>query len=114
MRDVGYALPLVPRGSRWAGDQRGEPPGRGACPTRSGGLRGWPDGSPEPSSAALTVLAAGQAACALLALLSDRGADSPSAYVLDALNPFVQVGLLDAPRTDCRCRTLVGRADGAG
>jgi molybdopterin-synthase adenylyltransferase len=70
-------------------------------------------GSPEPSSAALTVLAAGQAACALLGLLSDRGADAPSAYLVDALNPFLRVGPLDGPRADCRCRALAGRADQA-
>jgi ThiF family len=70
-------------------------------------------GRPEPSSAALTVLAAGQAACALLALLSDRGSDAPSAYLTDALNPFLRVAPLDEPRGGCRCRTLVWQGDDA-
>lgn len=70
-------------------------------------------GRPEPSSAALTVMAAGQGACALLALLSERGEDAPSAYLLDGLNPFLRIDQLEKPGHGCRCRELVGRGDQA-
>ncbi len=69
-------------------------------------------GRPEPSSAPLTVLAAGQIACALLTLLSDRGREAPSAYLMDALNPFLHV-LPEEVSAGCRCRTIAGLGDRA-
>ncbi|MCD6726126.1 MAG: ThiF family adenylyltransferase [Solirubrobacteraceae bacterium] len=70
-------------------------------------------GEPEPSVVALTVLGAGLAACALLALLSEEGDVAPSAYWIDGF--FGDSRELDpkSPVDGCLCRSRLGRGDQA-
>jgi hypothetical protein len=61
-------------------------------------------GEPVPSVAGLTVLGAGMAICALLALLSDDGDGIPSGYWFDGMFGDARETRPSEPRADCRCR----------
>ena len=64
---------------------------------------------PAPSVLALNALAASLAACALLALISARGAAVVPAAAIDGYNLMLIENALTQPRPDCRCRQLLGR-----
>lgn len=70
-------------------------------------------GGPVPSVIALTVLGAGMATCALLALLSEESDVIPNGYVLDGMFGDAFETKTNEARHDCRCRLNVGRGDGA-
>ncbi len=75
-----------------------------------GYLVGW-SGAPAPSVAALTVLASGLAAAALLGLLTSEGEACPSGYVVDGLfGDGIELGPSE-PVSTCRCRRRLGAAD---
>lgn len=61
-------------------------------------------GEPAPSVIALTVLGAGMATCALLALISDDGDVIPSGYWFDGMFGDAREAEPKEPRADCRCR----------
>lgn len=68
-------------------------------------------GRPAPSVVALTVLGAGLATCALLALLSDEGDVCPSGYIVDGLmGDSIEPGPVE-PSNSCRCRQRLGLGD---
>jgi len=75
-----------------------------------GYLPGW-SGAPAPSVIALTVLGAGLATCALLALLSDEGDVCPSGYIVDGFLGYAQETEPTEPVLGCRCRRNRGRGD---
>ena len=56
-----------------------------------------------PSVVALTVLGAGMATCALLALISDDGDVIPSGYWFDGMFGDAREAEPKEPRADCRC-----------
>jgi molybdopterin/thiamine biosynthesis adenylyltransferase len=67
-------------------------------------------GAPAPSVVALTVLGAGLATCALLALLSAEADVAPSGYWVDGfLGDSLDLGLQE-PLPGCRCRQRLGLA----
>lgn len=67
-------------------------------------------GAPAPSVVALTVLGAGLATCALLALLSAEGEVAPAGYLVDGfLGESLEAGPTK-PSAGCRCRQRSGRA----
>lgn len=68
-------------------------------------------GEPAPSVVALTVLGAGLATCALLALLSAEGEVCPSGYVVDGLMGDGFETQPTEPDSTCRCRGLIGAGD---
>jgi hypothetical protein len=68
-------------------------------------------GEPVPSVVALTVLGAGLAACALLALLADGGRVAPAGYVIDGFLGDARETEPKAPVPGCRCREALGRGD---
>lgn len=68
-------------------------------------------GEPAPSVVALTVLGAGLAACALLALLSTEGDVCPSGYVVDGLMGDGFETQPTEPDPMCRCRERIGAGD---
>jgi molybdopterin/thiamine biosynthesis adenylyltransferase len=68
-------------------------------------------GDPAPSVIALTVLGAGLATCALLALLSGEGDVCPSGYIIDGLMGDGLETRPTEPDPNCRCRTQLGRGD---
>jgi len=68
-------------------------------------------GAREPSVVALTVLGAGLATSALLALLTEEGEACPSAYVVDGLFGDWRELAPAVPRIGCRCRSRLGIAD---
>jgi hypothetical protein len=70
-------------------------------------------GEPVPSVAGLTVLGAGMAICALLALLSDDGDVIPSGYWFDGMFGDARETRPSEPRADCRCRRHLTLADAA-
>jgi molybdopterin/thiamine biosynthesis adenylyltransferase len=70
-------------------------------------------GEPVPSVAGLTVLGAGMAICALLALLSDDGDVIPSGYWFDGMFGDARETQPTEPREDCRCRRQLALADAA-
>lgn len=70
-------------------------------------------GEPVPSVAGLTVLGAGMAVCALLALLSDDGDVTPSGYWFDGMFGDARETQPTEPRGDCRCRQQLALADAA-
>jgi len=67
--------------------------------------------SPEPSVVALTVLGAGLATCALLALLSQEADVSPSGYWVDGFLGDSQETNPKQPIEGCRCRKQLGLGD---
>lgn len=70
-------------------------------------------GQPEPSVVPLTVLGAGLATCALLALVSPDGQDAPSGYLVDGFFGDARpVGPTD-PVDGCWCRTISWLGDDA-
>jgi molybdopterin/thiamine biosynthesis adenylyltransferase len=71
-------------------------------------------GEPIPSVVALTVLGAGLAACALLALLADGGRVAPIGYVIDGFLGDARETEPKAPVPGCRCREVLGRGDAVG
>jgi len=70
-------------------------------------------GAPAASVIALTVLGAGMATCALLALLSDEGDIIPNGYILDGMFGDTFDSKPTEPKPDCRCRANLGRGDTA-
>lgn len=68
-------------------------------------------GEPVPSVVALTVLGAGMATCALLALISDDGDVIPSGYWFDGMFGDARETEPKQPRADCRCRQQRGLGD---
>lgn len=68
-------------------------------------------GAPAPSVVALTVLGAGLATCALIALMSSEGEFCPSGYVVDGLMGDGFEIPPTEPQPGCRCRTQLGLAD---
>jgi molybdopterin/thiamine biosynthesis adenylyltransferase len=68
-------------------------------------------GDPAPSVVALTVLGAGLATCALLALLSPEGEVCPSGYLVDGLMGDGFETQPQDPDPVCRCRGLIGTGD---
>lgn len=68
-------------------------------------------GAPAPSVVALTVLGAGLATCALIALMSSEGEFCPSGYVVDGLMGDGFEVQPTEPKQDCRCRTQLGLGD---
>jgi hypothetical protein len=70
-------------------------------------------GAPAPSVMALTVLGAGMATCALLALLSDEADVIPSGYVLDGMFGDAHGTTPRDPKPGCRCRHQLGLGDGS-
>lgn len=66
---------------------------------------------PEPSVVALTVLGAGLATCALLALLSKEADVSPSGYWVDGFLGDSQETNPKHPIEGCRCRKQLGLGD---
>ncbi len=75
-----------------------------------GYLQGW-TGEPAASVVALTVLGAGLAACALLALLSEEGEASPSGYIVDGFLAYAMETRPVEPKPECRCRSNLGMGD---
>ena len=63
---------------------------------------------PAPSVVALTVLGAGLATCALLALLSGEASVVPSAYLVDGFMGDAFEAPLADPLPTCRCRQRLG------
>lgn len=81
-------------------------------PTNTASFELWPTvGEPAPSVVALTVLGAGLAACALLALLSTEGDVCPSGYVVDGLMGDGFETHPTDPDPTCRCRERIGAGD---
>jgi hypothetical protein len=73
-----------------------------------------PDGFGEPEpSVALTVLGAGLATCALLALLSEEGEVAPNCYWIDGFFGDSREQEPQTPVDHCRCRAQHGRGDQA-
>ena len=68
-------------------------------------------GEPAPSVIALTVLGAGLATCALLALLSGEGDVCPAGYIVDGLMGDGFETRPTEPNPSCRCRTRIGVGD---
>jgi molybdopterin-synthase adenylyltransferase len=68
-------------------------------------------GEPEPSVVALTVLGAGLATCALLALLSGEGDVCPSGYIIDGLMGDSIETQPAEPLSTCRCCHQRGLGD---
>jgi molybdopterin/thiamine biosynthesis adenylyltransferase len=68
-------------------------------------------GRPAPSVAALTVLGAGVASCALLALVSDDGDVSPSGFLVDGFVGYTMPTGPEEPMSECRCRERIGAGD---
>lgn len=68
-------------------------------------------GEPTPSVVALTVLGAGLATCALLALLSEEGEVAPSGYWVDGFFGDARETEPVQPVAGCRCRRLLGQGD---
>jgi len=68
-------------------------------------------GEPAPSVVALTVLGAGLAACALLALLSGEGDVCPAGYIIDGLMGDSIETQPTEPVPTCRCRQRIGTGD---
>jgi hypothetical protein len=66
---------------------------------------------PEPTVVALTVLGAGLATCALLALLSQEADVSPSGYWVDGFLGDSQETNPKHPTEGCRCRKQLGLGD---
>lgn len=67
-------------------------------------------GDPVPSVVALTVLGAGMATSALLALLSEDGDVIPSGYWFDGMFGDARETDPREPLPNCRCRTLLAQA----
>ena len=70
-------------------------------------------GEPVPSVVALTVLGAGMATCALLALISDDGDVIASGYWFDGMFGDAREAEPKEPRADCRCQQQHGLGDTA-
>lgn len=68
-------------------------------------------GGPAPSVVALTVLGAGLATCALIALMSSEGEFCPSGYVVDGLMGDGFEVQPTEPKQGCRCRSQLGLGD---
>jgi hypothetical protein len=68
-------------------------------------------GEPAPSVVALTVLASGMAACALLTLISDEGNVTPAGYLFDGFFGDAYETEPKQPRAGCRCRLSLGLGD---
>jgi hypothetical protein len=97
--------PFIIRGENLPPQERAQSAAEGYLP---GGF-----GEPEPSVVALTVLGAGLAACALLALLSEEGDVAPSAYWIDGFLGDSRELDLTSPVDGCLCRSQLGRGDQA-